>query len=499
MLEQEALDLDERAICFNLVPGLTVGVKFMCSKLSFCRMSIFRSFGKAFLVVVVGLVLTTFKTAEPSRPVNRHMPFWTELFRDSKNNGVSANAFFSDSRWKFEPLDRRPKVHKPFGGVDLDLKTLAEANKIFQSQSGIPVKEYFEGAGATGLAVYKGRSVPMEPFVDTTTKGMSLSFHNKWEGLVDPALEYVKIIDRLKTVMTGAQVFVGAELPLVNAHRMATYEPGFLIRNENRKKGTNGEIVNEKLRGVLSQMASDAGLKIGNWSATGLGDLNAYVGLGNRFDYALKCRSIDVSAAAGITLPSGTKCDPDNPLSFSFGREAVAFHANLMAQIELKRGLKVGGTFEWNSRAKSKQIRRLPLKAEAEGWGPLREETTLYSGNQIRVSPYVTFENFMDWLCDFTVGYSYLKSGQSEWQDNRSNPAVQSFVNNPTSMSNVDQRLSASKWDSKFFHLKLSYDPAMASADWPYNPVIWLSYDHPFERDVDVSHRRFGAGITFRF
>lgn len=434
-----------------------------------------------------------------SRPVNRHLPFWTDVFRDSKNGSLSSNVFLTDSSWKYEPLDRSPKVFSPFGGMSLDLMDLEDSYNTYFAQAGLPKKDYFQGTGPTGLSEYKNKRLPMEPFIDTKTKGVNLSFYNKWDGFVDPALECVKFIDPLKNILRGAQVFVGAELPLMHAHRVATYQPGWATRFANSKNETTGEVVNEKLRMVLSGMASDAGLKVGNWTESGLGDLNLYAGFGNKLDYVLRCRSIDFSVAFGVNLPTGKRFDPDNPLSFSFGRDGLSYHTNLMAQVELKQGLRIGGSFEWNSRAKSEGIRRMPIKAEAEGWSPLRVEGIVYSGSNYRISPYVTFENFMDWWLDFSVGFSYLKSGRAEWIDPRNNPAIKTFIDNAGSINNSSKRIVASEWSAKYFHFKLSYDPNFGISDATYGPTIWFAYDNPFERDVDVSNRRFSLGLTVRF
>ncbi len=434
-----------------------------------------------------------------SRPVNRHLPFWTDVFRDAKKGSVSSSVFMTDSQWKYEPLDRSPKVFKPFGGMALDLMDLEDSYNTYFSQAGLPKKDYFQGSGPTGLSEYKNKRMPMEPFIDTKTMGVNLSFYNKWDNVFDSTIDGVKFVDGFKSALKGSQVFVGAELPIIHAHRVATYQPGWSTRFANSKIETTGEIVNEKLRMVLSQMASDAGLKIGNWTESGLGDLNFYVGFGNKLDYVLRCRSIDFSVAFGVNLPTGKRFDPDNPLSFSFGRDGISYHTDLMAQIELKQGLRVGGSFEWNSRARSEGMRRMPIKSEAEGWSPLRTEAIVYSGSNYRISPYITLENFMDWWLDFSVGFSYLKSGRAEWIDPRNNPAIKTFIENAESMSNSSKRILASEWSAKYFHFKLSYDPSFGASDSGYSPMVWLAYDNPFERDADVSNRRLSLGLTVKF
>lgn len=434
-----------------------------------------------------------------SRPVNRHIPFWTDVFRDSKNASLTSSVFFTDSEWKYEPLDRSPKVYKPFGGMTLDLFDLNEAYNTYFEQAGLKKKDYFPGTGAIGLAEYKNKRVPMDPFVSTKTRGVNLSFYNKWDGFVDPALEYVRFVDKFRNMLRGSQVFVGAELPIMHAQRVATYQPAWHIRFVNSKVEGTGEIVNEKLRAVLSKMADDAGLNISHWSESGLGDLNIYAGIGNKLDYVLRCRSIDFSIAAGVNLPTGKRFDPDNPLSFSFGRDGISYHLDLMAQIELKQGLRVGGSFEWNSRAKSVGMRRLPVRAEAEGWSPLRQEAIVYSASNYKISPYITFENFMDWWLDFSLGFSYLHSGQAQWIDPRNNPAIKAFMDNADYNTNSTKRVAASEWSAKYFNFKLSYDPSLGFNDWTCNPIIWVAYDNPFERDVDTSHRRLSMGVTLRF
>jgi hypothetical protein len=495
-----ALKLDEYGICSNLVTVYSsiLWTKFRVAEMFFSKITK-QSFKNSFLVVVAFMFAVGFAPLLCSRPVNRHLPFWSELCRDSKDDVISSNLFLTESSWEFLPKDRRPKVYKPFGGMDLSLKTLNDSYNQFLTQLGEPTKQYLDGSGLLGLEQYKRNDLIFESYVDTTVRGAELAFYRKWNGLFDASIEKVKMIEKLGQFLTGTQLFVGAQLPIVGGQRTSEYQPAYLIRAINNSRGSiTGEAANERLRKKIAEFAEDGGLKIGYWSDIGFGDLDVYVGVGKQFDYCLRCSSIDLAAAVGFTFPTGKAADIDNPLAFSFGREGFGWHVDFMTKIELRRGLAIGSTIEWNSRVNSFSFRRLPLKSEAEGWSPLKAEFGLQTGSIIRFSPYIAFQNFMDWWLDLSVGFSYLSQGASRWTDSRVNPAVKSFVTSGDAIA-IQNRLEASAWSARFFNVKVAFDTGNAGNNWTYKPVIWLTYDHPWERAVDVAHRRFAFGATLRF
>lgn len=436
--------------------------------------------------------ICNFSNLQSARPANRHLPFWTELDRVSENNLLTSSLFFTEASWNFMEKDRRPQVFRPFGGMDINLKDLNSSYNAFFTESGKSNKQYLDGYGPEGLAKYQINDLIFEPYLETNIQGAEFALYKKWENVFDSSVDQIKFLHGLNNVFKNMQVFIGAQIPVMTAYRTAEYQPQYSVRV------LSNEAMNERMRQVLREFASDAQIKIDYWSQTGFGDLNIYAGVGKKFDYVLRFASIDLSAAFGATFPTGKKFDLDCPLSFSFGREALVLHANFMAKLELQRGMTVGGTLEWCGSSNSTELRRMPLKNEPDGWSPLISEVGIKTGSMFRFSPYVSLQNFMDWWLDISAGFSYLTASSSRWTDPRTNPTINSFISkaNP---ENLQSRVENSAWDAKFLHLKASVDPDSWNGNWSYKPVFWFAYDHPLEREVDILHKKLAIGMSIKF
>ena len=299
------------------------------------------------------------------QPVNRHLPFWSEVPHDGIKDRIDASAFFAHSSQTYDKLDRSPRVYNPFGGVRIDIKELQRAHDTYNQSLGKPTKDFFTG----DLARYKNfGSIKMDTFQSTDTRSVNLAYFRKWDDFFDSKIESMRSLDKSRPFIKGTQFFVSLDLPIFSVSRSTEYVPSFEIRNRLRAEEkasiiASSEAEEEKLSMLVHDFAREIGADFGWWDKSGIGDLSAYAGFSRHFDYTLRCRSIDLAAAFGLSFPTASAADRNNVQSFSFGHGGVAAHLNLMAKVELRRGWHAGAAFEWTSSATSNK-----KQAHGVGW-----------------------------------------------------------------------------------------------------------------------------------
>jgi len=192
------------------------------------------------------------------------------------------------------------------------------------------------------------------------------------------------------------------------------------------------------------------GLELGDWSRTGVGDLEIILEFLRNFEqYKPMLKNVLLNLRAGLTFPTGLKTDPDKIITLPFGHDGattVLFGAGLelLYGTWFKFGFDVELTHLFGD-TRTRRIQTAPgqtsllylkkLRAYKD-WG-MQQQFTLYA------QLYHFFKGF-----SFKVGYRFFKQGDS----------VLSLCSNEFSAAIANASNTIEDWTAHDVMLKLSYD-----------------------------------------
>lgn len=457
------------------------------------------------------LALLVPATVFSMRPSSKQLPFGQEPFRTSRHNGLATSVFTTRASSSYESMDGRETLTHPWGWYNL--KDLIASYKI--------VYEAAHGAGtyvnplqtAKGSSVWNDKDIYYSVDLDARTSGVVFSFYHLFEGVGKTAATalFGSIEKRpagpsaAQEFLDGLQVYVGADLPLLGGTAAASYRMDPSLSHDFMTTLSKNDIaLIDDVRRKLQH--DDLGLHSNAWSANGVGDLDIYLGFGRAFDHQLRIRMIDLSCVVGMTVPTGGKRELNSPLSIPFGFDDVTYHADFLAELELKQGWRAGCTVGLNSGCTTNIERRVPVMNEPADIAPLIFSPEVKTGMTFACSPYFTLENMQPGL-HVTLRYRYVNHFEDEWRDLRENPAIASFLTRSTG-SGFDQVAALNKfnkntaWTSKHLSLTATYDPGQREGKWSKKPLFWFSYDYPLDGGLHATvlrNRRAALGLTLRF
>jgi len=101
---------------------------------------------------------------------------------------------------------------------------------------------------------------------------------------------------------------------------------------------------------------------------------------------------------------------------------------------------------------------------------------------------------------ELTTLYVRIKD---EWMDDRSNPAVKSLFCQTEpgfdAAGAVKKFEDQTSWSASHVTLTATYEPGQRSGKWESNPLVWFSYDYPYDNDKILRNRRLAMGVTLHF
>ncbi|MFC1854496.1 hypothetical protein ACFLY6_01345 [Candidatus Dependentiae bacterium] len=433
------------------------------------------------------------------RPANRNFPFSRDVFRTSKHNGLDCSIFFTRSSSTYESLEGQETVTHPWGGYNL--KDAIEAYQTYKSDLG----ESYTNPLQTekGSDIFNDKDIPFDVLLDQRTFGAQFSFYHMFESAAAKAVSGISMPKGARNFFKDAEIYIGADCFVMHASSGAHYELNLLNRNLNqavRDMSLTDQRLVDKVRREFQY--NDLGMNSNTWSNTGMGDIDIYAGFGKRFDHKLRFRSMDFSAVVGVTIPTCEKFNIDRPLSFTFGSEGVTAHLDFLAEFELKQCWRAGCTLGFTSGYTSTRERRIPVKREPSVLSPLKISPKIKTGMTMSIKPYFTLENIKPGL-HLTARYIYLWHENDEWSDERENPTVDSFITRREAGYSMAIELERfenwTHWTASFLNVTAVYDPGERSGHWASRPLVWVSYDHPFNSNSVVRNRRLAVGATLRF
>jgi hypothetical protein len=275
----------------------------------------------------------------------------------------------------------------------------------------------------------------------------------------------------------------------------------FVMRSTSRqeflpmRQDTRSGFSEETLDGLLREAFATLGFNQGYAHQVGSSDFDIYARLGNRWDYILKCRSIDAGLRVGLLAPMGVAREPNEPASIPYGGNGFwGIYGAVDAEFEFKEDFKLGVFARLNKRfAKTKTV-RIPVTKEPSIFGVAHGPVRINPGVTFIFSPYVSIEGLRAGL-GLRVDYTLIKHQRDIWADAR--PAACRSV--PV---NLCQAENWSSWGSEYASFTAFYDFGKTKEQRSFEPILFFTWDIPvslFVANHSVKPQRVSLGIEFNF
>ncbi len=224
------------------------------------------------------------------------------------------------------------------------------------------------------------------------------------------------------------------------------------------------------LENTLHKMFRDINVQDGNTAQLGFGDIDAYIRVGNRWDYTMRFRSIDAGIRFGGLFPTGVTRELNRPESIPFGGNGHwGIYSAIDAMFELKEDWKTGLLFRINKRFAKTRDHRMPVEKEPSIFGAVVGPARVDPGFTFILSPYFLLENLRKGLIlglNFTLSWHQ----KDRWCDKRCDKSV------PVMLRQVVER---SEWKSEYFTINVLYDFGKLKVYRDFNPIITFRWDIP--------------------
>ena len=218
------------------------------------------------------------------------------------------------------------------------------------------------------------------------------------------------------------------------------------------------------------KMLQDIGIREGNTAQLGFGDIDAYIRIGNRWDYTLRFRRLDAGFRLGILFPTGVTRELDRPASIPFGGNGHwGIYGTIDSMFELKEDWKAGFIFRVSKRFAKVRDYRMPVEKEPSIFGAVVGPARVDPGITAILSPYFLLENLRKGL---TLGVNMTLTWHQKdtWCDQRENQVP------PVMLKPVENR---SEWKSEYFTVNVLYDFGKVKVKRDFNPIVTFRWDIP--------------------
>ena len=225
-----------------------------------------------------------------------------------------------------------------------------------------------------------------------------------------------------------------------------------------------------ELLALKQKMNNLIGVNPPQYSAFGFGDVDIYLRAGQRFDYLLKMRSIDVGGRIGVLIPSGLIADINNPASIPFGGNGFwGVYGAIDAEFELKRDMKVGALLRLNKRFTKTVQSRFPVLLEPTTYGINVGPLKIDPGFTFIIAPYFRLDGLREGL-GLMAGYTFVKHQKDDITDVRCDKSVNA------ALGCVYKR---SSWIMEHVTVELRYDFGRFKECRGLSPIVSFAWDIP--------------------
>lgn len=263
---------------------------------------------------------------------------------------------------------------------------------------------------------------------------------------------------------------------------------------------------------ILRQTNNSLGLRGGDWTKTGVGDLDLHASWKNSWDYKLLMKNIYLSLRAGTTIPTGTLSDINYASSVSFmGNGHWSLYFDVASEFVLKQDWTFGVILGFVHQFKNSRRLRIPVYEEPAIFSALKADVEIDPGMTFKFSPYIIAQNLTDGI-NFEARYTYLRHNKDTWKDKRCNPQVRSYLNQQVGAQfgdktltqediccNIAQKKDLSLWRAHYFTFMVTYDSKDAGNDWMLSPIIYASLDYNMNGNAFCKTYQFTLGVQLHF
>ena len=218
----------------------------------------------------------------------------------------------------------------------------------------------------------------------------------------------------------------GGSLPIMHVNASDNFE--FLPKDSDNQVQDLREGELAQLDIIRRKVHDELNVSGGDWTKTGLGDLDLYLNYNKIWDHKLLMKSIDLNIRSGITVPIGTKSDNNYPSSVSFmGNGHWSFYFDTITELELKQDWKFGFLVSAIYQFRNSRKLRIPVYKEPAVFSALVADVQIDPGMTFKLSPYIIAANLTDGI-NFLLRYSYLRHNKNKWKDKRKDPNIKSYL-----------------------------------------------------------------------
>lgn len=259
--------------------------------------------------------------------------------------------------------------------------------------------------------------------------------------------------------------------------------PGRVFSEDEKRQLEEGRLAMNRALGLTGPHAHEVGF----------GDLDAFIRLGNQWEYMYKFRMIDAGVRFGMYAPVGQTRRPNNPASLPIGGNG---HWGLYAQgdleLELKEDLTVGLMTRFIKRHKRINCERMPVGNEPYIFGPVVGPVLIDPGFTYLIQPYLCGENLREGF-GMMGQLTWIKHECDQWDDARSDKTVKVNLANP---------MGKSAWSEQYLTLQLFYDFGKMKTRRELDPILFFAWDIPLaffgpENACQTNKVSLGIEITF--
>lgn len=228
----------------------------------------------------------------------------------------------------------------------------------------------------------------------------------------------------------------------------------------------------------LREMLREIGLEGGQWSKSGVTDIDFYLRYGDIWDYVWKFRSVAAGIKVGVLGPSGTERTICNPASIPFsGNKHAGFYGEADFQLELKEDIYFGGLLRVTGRKSDCEAVRFATDCETPLFGVIQATSTVDPGVGVAGSLYATIEGIRDGLglqARYTIAY--------HGKDCFSNIQIaEDLAIEQVPQESINQLVDCSTFISEYFSLNLFYDFGTKEEDCLVDTKLFFAWDIPIE------------------
>jgi len=252
----------------------------------------------------------------------------------------------------------------------------------------------------------------------------------------------------------------------------------------------------------LCKVHNAIGIKGHSYNHAGFGDIDAYIRVGNIWDYLCKMKYVDAGFSLGFLMPTGKPFCLDCPSSIPFGgNDHFGMYGQLDIELGLRDDLRLLLLFRVSKRKSKTCNRRVSIAKEHPLFGSLITPVQVDPGVTIAFAPQLWWEGLRKGF-GLRLGYTLVYHSEDCWSLCKAPDfpeATKDQVKIEAGLSDISR---TSGWATDYINLSAYYDFYDDTKEQKIAPVVSLTWDLPalffVGRRVPKTHRiSLGLDLVF--